>query len=56
MYDVSLWSQNVIKRPSAVLKGKVVVEGVRDAHMAARWEFAKVTFQIEPSEECTFSR
>jgi Elongation factor G, domain IV len=48
------WSKHILERPSSVLRGTVVVEGLRDVHMAARWDYAKVTFRIEPSENFIF--
>jgi hypothetical protein len=54
MDDLSSWTKHVLERPSAVLQRSVVAEGLRDVHMAARWEFAKVTFQIEPARQFAF--
>jgi Elongation factor G, domain IV len=51
---LDFWYKQVLERPSAVLQAPIVVEGLRDAHMAARWDYARVVFKIEPAQHFTF--
>jgi hypothetical protein len=44
------WATSIIKKPSAKLKEPVEVDGLRDAHLGPRWEYAKVRMRIEPSD------
>lgn len=50
MNYLDTWAANVINRPSASLKRAVDIEGLRDAHLGPRWEYAKVRMRVEPSE------
>lgn len=43
------WYDNLLSRRSATLAKQVCVEGVREAHLGPRWEFARVVVNAEPS-------
>ncbi len=45
------WTTSIIRRPSAKLKEPVEVDGLRNAHLGPRWEFAKVRMRVEPSDK-----
>jgi hypothetical protein len=44
------WAVSIIRRPSAKLKATVEIDGLRNAHLGPRWEYAKVRMRIEPSD------
>lgn len=42
------WAENVVSRSSLSLREAIEIEGVRDAHLGPRWEFAKIRLRAEP--------
>lgn len=45
------WARTVVDQPSGQLTHAITVDGLRDQHLGPRWEFAKVTFRVEPAEQ-----
>jgi hypothetical protein len=48
MSYVDLWYQDLVKRRSLRLERTLTLEGVRDAHLGPRFEYAKVRAVVEP--------
>lgn len=51
MNYLEIWRENIFSRKSLTLKQSIYVEGIRDQHCGPRWEKARVSFLIEPSNE-----
>ena len=45
------WAQSLVSVKSRLLTRTIRVEGVREAHLGPRMDFAKVEFLLEPAEE-----
>jgi hypothetical protein len=45
------WARDAVSRPSLPLERSVRVEGVRQAHLGPRMEFARIEFLVEPAQE-----
>ena len=47
---LTLWKENVVTRTSMSLREPTEIEGLCDANLGPRWEFAKIRLRAEPSD------
>jgi translation elongation factor EF-G len=47
---LAFWMQTVVSRKSLPLREATQIDGLCNAHLGPRWEFAKITLRAEPWE------